>query len=663
MASYDYNRVQRGKSDIDREAYPVMYDPENGQWMKEVEVLSTATIELKGKGTPTEKLYGNVRLEGLDNRIKIKVGSEGNVKLTGDGTAENPLNANIVIPEDYIQAVEDTDSIHLNVDGSSKLTADLKIDNSGNVELSVTDNGLKGYVDFPLDTLSSDNPIDIRTEKVGDHDEHIVSLDVSEDEDNLLTVEDDGLKASLATDKDSVHNVWFDGTGTPGSPLKGNVELPTVDGSDSINISASGLAYSVSAKISEMADNMISVEEDGLYVPPTEIPEVPVKSLDGGDGIEITDNGNGDFTIGAKVSEDARNILDVGTDDGLYVGAELPEGGLPGQILKISPSGVPEWDEEVDPPVMDIADTDTVDLSLNNGVLSADVKISEKGDNQTDPVNALEEESDGLWTPTLYLGPFASSARPSNAITGQYIFDTDLGYCLYRNGGAWVNSTGAIIEGNVEPSEEVVEWIANPMTSYGDLIVGGPSGTPMRFGVGAERQELVVDNGQLAWKDKPRSCQENYSIINSTNVEDADAFKGKLFVSKIVCNHDGIYSELGFALKSGTIGKVGMAVYDMNHALVARTELFSANQSTSGYTYWHETESEYVLHAGTEYFLAIWFGNDPNTNLLKVFAKEVENTPDSSLCGCVYGQQSITEMPSTLDELSLGDTVFHMSAR
>jgi len=1351
--SYDYNEVQPGASDIDREAWPVMYDPYgDDDGLKEVSTKDTNTVDLSGKGTSNSKLSADVKVSKQENNalkalsdglyvadkspvlsikgsefidvssaepqrpvISLKKSEDESNDLVDNGglyvhvpvkeiqgsdtvdvskeddtwsidvkldpnqgnvilSTENGLKAeiasgvitevegsnsisatksgnvytldtlistatdnalqstenglyvpNTVVPEDFIKSVDDTDSITLTVDENAKLTADVKVDNTnpGNVTFSFTPNGLKGEVEIPADYVTG----------------------VQDTADVKLSVNEGILSAEIASGV-----------------------IPEIRGSESIDVQTSGNVNVITTNISSAADNMISVASGGLYVPPTEIPDVPVKSLVEGNCIEITENpsgtfeigtkvsefydndlttksdglyvrvpvkeftegngieindygGEGNFTIGLKgysienldgengvnvqsdvdetswtisanISEDEGNKVEISENDqGLYVGPELPSGGSVGQVLKKTANGS-EWGDEqtqyvsgitdsntislavdqgqlsasanisnesgniledrnglyvpnsvipqdfirsvgntdsislnvdangeltasaridtnnpgnvhlsitedglvasADIPedyINNVVDSETVHLSVDDGDLSASAKVSSKGDNQTDPANALEIEQDGLWTPTLYLGPFDSSARPSEAITGQYIFDTDLGYCLYRHGGAWVNSTGAIVEGNVEPTGQAVDWLVNPMTAYGDLLVGGPSGTPsaMHVGpsgaylksgenglewgevnslvlsdladntatviedgqhdglyvppsslegmittagdliagdasgepdtlskgtvgqvltstqngiewqtgihapnveiastnstdltlssrnakcqiytdssesiyiktsddalsakminiiseqeygdpdqygnraryqsyvqildtygvymatnngtinisnysnnlnsyiqitnqgssnikiygqngltigalndncktyygwsdtlmegglvnvksksntmtidgysntfiysrngyvrlegkngiylnpntnagvyantnnggnpntsyygasfslttssfntqtmymanhgtaseisssivvsqsyagvsivsqnpydgtfvakmtyssegslqfdnypseyddtktyellgiqtddgtvdkvsmtdafnsgspitsygdliygdasgiasalpIGTEGQALVVDSyGQIAWEDKPRSCQENYAFVNSTNIESADDYKGRLFVSRVICNHDGNYSELGFALKSGTTGKVGMAIYDVNSDLVARTELIEiSNPTIDGYIYWHETENEYVLHAGEEYYFAIWFGDYPYSNTLQVFAKVVDSSLDALMMGTVIGQQSITEMPTTLGTLNYERYCFHMSAR
>ena len=212
-----------------------------------------------------------------------------------------------------------------------------------------------------------------------------------------------------------------------------------------------------------------------------------------------------------------------------------------------------------------------------------------------------------------------------------------------------------------------------PWTSAGDIVYAGeeiPSGFQQgkrlveTLHIGTEGQLLTVNSsGAPEWKDKPKSCQENYAIVNSTSAFSASSLEGRILVSLDICNHDCDCTELGFALKSGSVGKVGMAIYDVNKNLVARTALFSASEAHDGHTYWHVTESPFKLVAGDEYYFAIWFGDDPYSNLLQVVGKENTTVPDSSYVGCMIGQQSITEMPSALGTLNGEQVQIHMSAR
>ena len=218
--------------------------------------------------------------------------------------------------------------------------------------------------------------------------------------------------------------------------------------------------------------------------------------------------------------------------------------GSPGQVLKVGITGI-TWDDEA---VVSISDTNSIGLTIDqNGDLTADLKMSSEPDNilqLKDTGNkglyAPPSELDGLITTsgdlivgdtsgapaklsvgttgqvlkvgsngigweaesgqTLYLGAFDSRNRPQDATTGQFILDTDLGYMLYRYGSAWINATGTVYEGSVTPSgNDPVRWLENPMTSAGDLIVGGASGSATRLGMGSEGQVLTVGSSGIEW--------------------------------------------------------------------------------------------------------------------------------------------------------------------
>lgn len=81
-------------------------------------------------------------------------------------------------------------------------------------------------------------------------------------------------------------------------------------------------------------------------------------------------------------------------------------------------------------------------------------------------------------------GVFAS--RPAAGIAGAIYYSTDTGKIYRDNGATWDDVTPA-------------GGLTNPMTTAGDLIVGGSSGTPARLGVGSSGQVLTVVSGAPAW--------------------------------------------------------------------------------------------------------------------------------------------------------------------
>lgn len=624
------------------------------------EIASGTIPEVQGSTTVSADKEGNVYT--LDTILSSKV--DNILKKESDGL----YVPDAVIPDSFIDSVSSTDTVDLDVDANKNLTAEAKISEESGNKLEKKADGLYVEEDY--------------IQGISDSDSVVLSVDGHTLTASAVPSALDGKVA--ITISNAGGNVTFEGNGTDGNPLSATVDIPEefitgldntghdvilavdgngnlsaeiasgtipeIQGSTSVDVQTSGVTNTISAKISSEQDNQLEIKSDGLYVKPTEIPDVPVKSLNEGDGIIITEDeehpGNftisattqvqnisafngieatndveGTWTFQADISEATGNRLELDQEDnGLYVGPELPQDGSVGQVLKKTADGT-EWDDEqeqyvtgvqntdtvtlavelgqlsatanissaagniledrgglyvpntvipqefitsvantpsielnvdqngqltsdlkidttnegnvhlaitqdglvasADIPVdyiNNVVETDTVILAVDNGDLSATAKVSSKGDNQTDPANALEIEQDGLWSPTLYLGHCESSARPSDAITGQYIFDTDLGYCLYRHGGAWVNSTGAIIEGNVEPSGSAVDWIANPMTSYGDLIVGGPSGVPQNLIPGTDGQVLTIASGVPSWLNVPAQNGDHKTIVDSNDL-------------------------------------------------------------------------------------------------------------------------------------------------
>ena len=168
--------------------------------------------------------------------------------------------------------------------------------------------------------------------------------------------------------------------------------------------------------------------------------------------------------------------------------------------------------------VQSIANTDSVSLGLDeNAELTAEVKISNTSGNKLELISTSGHE--GLYVPTpssLYLGAFDSRNRPQTANTGDYILDTDLGYIIYRYGDAWINATGTVLEGNVEPSVNYpVKWMENPMTSAGDLIVGGTSGSPERLEMGSLGQVLTVGSSGIGWAEGGGSLSTSPTIYQT----------------------------------------------------------------------------------------------------------------------------------------------------
>jgi hypothetical protein len=79
-----------------------------------------------------------------------------------------------------------------------------------------------------------------------------------------------------------------------------------------------------------------------------------------------------------------------------------------------------------------------------------------------------------------------ASAIPASSIAGRLYFTTDTHHTFIDNGTTWddVTSSGGI---------------TNPLTTSGDVFVGGTAGAPTRLGIGTTGQVLSVVSGAPAW--------------------------------------------------------------------------------------------------------------------------------------------------------------------
>ena len=111
---------------------------------------------------------------------------------------------------------------------------------------------------------------------------------------------------------------------------------------------------------------------------------------------------------------------------------------------------------------------------------------------------------------TILSNIFGSAALPvGNTLTAvlDAILGSTQGQLITRNAGGWTvlnPSTGGKVLTENGPGANLA-WatpsggLTNPMTTAGDLIVGGTAGAPTRLAVGAEGSGLVIANGSETW--------------------------------------------------------------------------------------------------------------------------------------------------------------------
>lgn len=116
---------------------------------------------------------------------------------------------------------------------------------------------------------------------------------------------------------------------------------------------------------------------------------------------------------------------------------------------------------------------------------------------------------------------------------------------VYRfDGSAWVSWSGG------------GGGMSNPMTTAGDIIVGGSGGTPGRLGVGADGKVLKVVGGAPAWADESGGASLIQSIVVACSDETTALTSGtaKLtFRMPYAFTLTGVRASLTTAQSSGSI--------------------------------------------------------------------------------------------------------------
>ena len=192
-------------------------------------------------------------------------------------------------------------------------------------------------------------------------------------------------------------------------------------------------------------------------------------TLVSGTGITVTDSGTAIETTGSRTI--SLNVATTSTLGGVKVGQGLSinnagvltidiTGATEGEFLYLGPDGV-DWATPTNT-------TYTLGTSGNTVTLQASTGGS----------------------PQSITVPYATSAGSATSATN--LLGGTSGQVLISNGtqGVW----------------SAAPWMTNPMTTSGDLIVGGPSGAPSRLGKGANGKLLGVDsNGNVAWVNEPHT--------------------------------------------------------------------------------------------------------------------------------------------------------------
>ena len=369
MANYDYNKAnrQKGVSDIEREAFPVMYDPTGFNYLKKVYTIDSPSVIFTGDGTKDSNLRAEVNFDSFDGKIAIRIENQDEgIDLSGNGTDDAPLKAKVKISsaldnaltysdglyvpisEHPIAGIEDTDSVDLDVTGAI-LKAYVRISSGEGNQLTQNSDGL--YVAVPEQIV--DGVKDTATISMSLDDKKISGeVRISSAEENILDQKEDGLfvknEVPETTSADEGKFLGFSESGVIGWFAIPAPEVDGVEDTATIKMDVADKKISGSVKISSGEGNIISAEDDGLYasVPADQNDKVKVSSADEvagylgdkigqGDGISVIES-NGKLVIASTAEEyisDSANTdtIDIHVEDGSLT-ADVNPSGLSGQI-------------------------------------------------------------------------------------------------------------------------------------------------------------------------------------------------------------------------------------------------------------------------------------------------------------------------------------------
>lgn len=90
----------------------------------------------------------------------------------------------------------------------------------------------------------------------------------------------------------------------------------------------------------------------------------------------------------------------------------------------------------------------------------------------------------------------------------------ELARALIRPERNQTRMTGTSTSGGVDEVSQDDAWV-NPMTTEGDLIVGGESGAADRIGIGTPDQVLTSDGTTASWQDSAAVAASTPSLLRT----------------------------------------------------------------------------------------------------------------------------------------------------
>ena len=423
-------------------------------------IITNITTSLDSTGSDnkiaTEKATRTAITNATSSKMSNPMTAAGDLIVGGTSGAPSRLSVGspgkilkvgtngITWDDEAVVSISDTDSIGLTIDQNGDLTADLKIDSSsGNVSLTAGSDGLYGEVEFPVAALDSGSPGILVSGNVNN--EYTVGLALSSESDNILQLKDTGNEGLYA----------------PPSELDG---LITTAG-DLIVGGASGVP---SRLASGTQGQVLKVGSSGL--------EWGNESS----GMQNPMTTSGDIIVGGNSGAPGR------LGQGIY-----------GQVLKVGASGL-EWGNEI---------------GFENPMTSrGDLIVGTSGG----VPDRLGPGNDGQILTSRYdSGVYYLQWATIPTQTGDHKIlvtatDTEANYLASKlTPGSNITITTNTDSDGKQTIEiaSTASGMINPMTSAGDIIVGGNSGTPARLAIGTQGQVLKVGASGLEWGNESSGMQ------------------------------------------------------------------------------------------------------------------------------------------------------------
>lgn len=99
------------------------------------------------------------------------------------------------------------------------------------------------------------------------------------------------------------------------------------------------------------------------------------------------------------------------------------------------------------------------------------------------------------------------------------------------------------------------EFVENPMTTAGDMIVGGVDGTPERLAKGTDDQVLVMTDGEQAWEDVIQPESAGNLVIDQGDSWDSHPLSGD-----VTMDEDGVVTLANTAVTPGSYTNTNITV-------------------------------------------------------------------------------------------------------